>query len=1005
MKSLRLFLAASILAALPAAATNPPNPILYVTQMPIPDEGLNHDITLSKMNVTTTMQSPFADPLHAGRGGSLWIRYANGARRNLLAAASLGGSVDANGNATGFQGAGSIAVQHPFVHWGGQKAIFAMVTGAPANAADTTVFHWQLYEITNFGAGQVPQVSYVAGQPAGYNNFQACYDTQDRLIFVSDAPRAMQPGLYPQLDEYLSLPCNTGLWRLDRANGNALKQIVHAPSGAFTPFIDSAGRVLFVQWDHLSRDVAATYDRPANTALGESWTQTTNGNGTFDTEGPGGVFTLGTVNNYATYNTYPEPRNFDKTALAGTNLNGNAFNQFFPWECREDGAGHEVQNHVGRHEFGGTSPARGSFTDDATNLVTLTFNHPVALNFLHLTEAPASPGTFYAVTPPEFGTHSASAIFTYNGAMGVNPDTMQIAYVTPPVNVPNPALQSPLTTAVDIYRNPLPLSDGNLLAVHAAVTQYDANIGADATHPRSRYAFRLRMLKASPTPGVTTLVPDLTNNLTTPQNVTNVSYFAGGAQLTYTGAPLWEIDPVEVIARNAPAQLGSSIASVEQSVFAQVGVHAPTFQNWLRTHNYAAVVNRGSTHRDAADKQQPYNLKVAWSNTQTIGAPGKIYDIGWLQIMQSDALRAYTLSGQNPNAPVLPGRRVMPVPLHDTVGEMPAIAGAPAGAVKLGNDGSWAAIVPAGRALTWHLLDGAGAKSQVKERYWVSFAPGEVRTCAVCHGVNTADQAGNLGVPQNQPEALGTLLAFWKGNNPPGSVQHAAPGVSTLKNALPTLLSVTRTGGTTGPVSVDFTTADGTALAGTDYSTATGTLTWADSDTAPKTISVALLNNPVIGASKTLTATLSNPLYGSLGGLTVSTLTVAEPPFQAWLFTHFGATANTALIGGDNADPDGDGLPNLAEYFLGTVPAAHPDTGPQVASEIIGGVPSLTLTFTRDPAHTGISYHAQVSTDLASWTDLPDTLSGQSGALEIRKASVPIASGPQQFLHLKITRP
>ncbi|MCV5639165.1 hypothetical protein OFN49_30230, partial [Escherichia coli] len=92
------------------------------------------------------------------------------------------------------------------------------------------------------------------------------------IIFVSDAPRDLDAGLYPQLDEYLSQPTNTGLWRLDRVNGNELVQIVHTPSGSFSPFIDSAGRVIFVQWDHLSRDVTATYDRVPNTGIGETWT-------------------------------------------------------------------------------------------------------------------------------------------------------------------------------------------------------------------------------------------------------------------------------------------------------------------------------------------------------------------------------------------------------------------------------------------------------------------------------------------------------------------------------------------------------------------------------------------------------------------------------------------------------------------------------------------------------------------------------------------------------------
>ena len=71
-----------------------------------------------------------------------------------------------------------------------------------------------------------------------------------------------------------------------------------------------------------------------------------------------------------------------------------------------------------------------------------------------------------------------------------------------------------------------------------------------------------------------------------------------------------------------------------------------------------------------------------------------------------------------------------------------------------------AAFVPARRALTWQLTDPAGA-GVVRERNWVSFAPGEVRVCASCHGLNTASQTGG-SAPVNQPEALRDLLRYWR---------------------------------------------------------------------------------------------------------------------------------------------------------------------------------------------------------------------------------------------------
>jgi hypothetical protein len=197
--------------------------------------------------------------------------------------------------------------------------------------------------------------------------------------------------------------------------------------------------------------------------------------------------------------------------------------------------------------------------------------------------------------------------------------------------------------------------------------------------------------------------------------------------------------------------------------------------------------------------------------------------------------------------------------------------------VRIGDDGSVAAILPAGKAMTWEMLaDDAAKTSQVKERFWVTFQKGEVRTCTNCHGINTFDQTG-APAPTNPPAALAALLAQWRSAHPPGVVQHASAASSAFRNAGTALLSVTRTGGSTGPASVDYASADGTALAGTDYTAVAGTLDWADGDTTAKTIAVPLLNAPIAGAGRTLTVALSAPLYADLGSTTMNTLTLLEP--------------------------------------------------------------------------------------------------------------------------------
>src|SRR6185436_942906 len=91
------------------------NPIVFVTQVPIPS-----DFT----NVVSTFGNHLPNPGSCPRGGALWIRYPSGALKNLTRAAGYGTS--------GLQGPTAIAVREPCVHWSGTKVLFSMLVGAPA---------------------------------------------------------------------------------------------------------------------------------------------------------------------------------------------------------------------------------------------------------------------------------------------------------------------------------------------------------------------------------------------------------------------------------------------------------------------------------------------------------------------------------------------------------------------------------------------------------------------------------------------------------------------------------------------------------------------------------------------------------------------------------------------------------------------------------------------------------------------------------------------------------
>jgi hypothetical protein len=241
-------------------------------------------------------------------------------------------------------------------------------------------------------------VTKVPNQPANYNNISPIYGTDGRILFTSDRPRGGEAHLYPQLDEYEEAPTVTGIWSLNPTNGD-LRLLNHAPSGAFTPSIDSFGRVIFTRWDHLQRDQQADADA----------------------EDPGEYGTFDYSDESASaqklnqrVEIFPEPR--AGNTEPGSNLVGNNINHFFPWAINEDGTSEETLNHIGRHELHNFF-AR-SFNDDpaVTEFIYFNgvrFNTKEAETTFQLREDPAHAGLYYATDAPEFSSHASGQIVSF----------------------------------------------------------------------------------------------------------------------------------------------------------------------------------------------------------------------------------------------------------------------------------------------------------------------------------------------------------------------------------------------------------------------------------------------------------------------------------------------------------------------------------------------------------------------------------------------------------------
>ena len=74
---------------------------------------------------------------------------------------------------------------------------------------------------------------------------------------------------------------------------------------------------------------------------------------------------------------------------------------------------------------------------------------------------------------------------------------------------------------------------------------------------------------------------------------------------------------------------------------------------------------------------------------------------------------------------------------------------------------------------------------------------------------------------------------------------------------------------------MSYAASNGTATTGSDYTAASGTVTFADGDAADKTFTVAISNDAVVEPDETVNLALSNPTGGAtLGSPNTAILTI-----------------------------------------------------------------------------------------------------------------------------------
>jgi hypothetical protein len=171
----------------------------------------------------------------------------------------------------------------------------------------------------------------------------------------------------------------------------------------------------------------------------------------------------------------------------------------------------------------------------------------------------------------------------------------------------------------------------------------------------------------------------------------------------------------------------------------------------------------------------------------------------------------------------------------------------------------------------------------------LTFAPGEVsqsfQVTVYSDGLPGPNKTVNLSLSNPQDATLGVpstaVLTIIDDTPPPQpSVAFSSGSYSVNESAGTATISVTLSASSTDPVSVYYTTSDGTATAPDDYQGASGLLSFPAGQIS-QSFTVAVTDNGVPGPNKTVNLTLSYPQNATMGSPSTAVLTIVNDNVNA----------------------------------------------------------------------------------------------------------------------------
>jgi choice-of-anchor B domain-containing protein len=173
------------------------------------------------------------------------------------------------------------------------------------------------------------------------------------------------------------------------------------------------------------------------------------------------------------------------------------------------------------------------------------------------------------------------------------------------------------------------------------------------------------------------------------------------------------------------------------------------------------------------------------------------------------------------------------------------------------------------------------------------------------------------------------------------------------------ILSVARSSGTNGDISVNYELRSDSALIGQDASAASGTLTWQDGQSEDQNIQITLIDDNESEQQETLLLVLTSEDSNLLGTQTSATITIRDddsnqpPTSNAGDDFQVNTSQNTTL-NGLGSDPEGQPLTYLWQQVSGTIVTINNASNAQAnfSAPRVAGILEFSLTVSDDFAAT-----------------------------------------------------